>query len=454
MRTSLISAFVFLATLATFPATAQRAAPVTVARPDSPTAFTAAERAAAVTEIVRHVRERYVFPDRVAAIAARLEAGLASGRYDTESPAAFADRVTTDLREASNDHHMYLTYAPAEYAATLAAKAEGGNDAKANAALDSLWSRNARRSNHGLEDMRNLPGNVRYLHITGFQWIDDQTGAVYDAAMRFLRGGDALIIDLRGNGGGSHAAVRYLLSHFMDPDQLDITFLEAGKEPIQSRALNYLPAGRLKGKPLYVLIDKQVGSAAEAFAYDVQQFHLGTLVGATTAGAANNNEFSPVAPGFMLSCSYGRPVHPVSQSNWEGVGVAPDVAVEPQRALDAAQALALKTLTARTDADPADHADWEWARIAVEARMHPPALPVAKLRALSGRYGVQNVVLRDGALYWLRKDGSHRLTPLTADGLFSADGYDDHFRVRFLGNAMETQWNDEPAPTRWPRSGE
>jgi hypothetical protein len=437
--------------VAALPAAAQRAAPVTAARSETQLLLTAPQRAAAIAGILKLVSERYVFPDRVPAIAARLNEGLSSGRYDTDSPTAFAERVTADLRDASRDRHMYLNFAPAQFAAALAAPA--GSDAP-NPALDALWAREARRANHGLEEMRILPGNVRYLRISGFQWVEDRTGAAYDAAMRFLGEGDAILIDLRGNGGGSHAAVRYLLSHFMDGDALDITFLQAGKEPIQSRTLEYLPAGRLKGRPLYVLIDKRTGSAAEAFAYDVQQFRLGTLVGATTGGAANNNAFFPVAPGFMFSCSVGMPLHPVSKSNWEAVGVAPDVASEPDRALEVAQSLALAALLGRAGGDAADRADWEWARAAVAARLNPPQVPAAKLRPLAGRYGPQQIVWRDGALYFVRRSGQQvRLLPLTADGLFTVEGFDDHFRIRLTGEAMETQWNDEPAPTRLTRSG-
>lgn len=406
------------------------------------------QRAAAVVAIVKKVTDRYVFPDRVPTIVGRLNEGLTSGRYDTDNPVEFAARVTEDLRAASHDRHMYLNYAPDE--STAASAGTGGGDDSPE--LEAFREREAHRDNHGLAEMKILPGNVRYLRITGFEWVEDQTGMAYDGAMRFLRDGDAVIIDLRGNGGGSHAAVRYLISHFMDGDALDITFLEAGKEPIQSRTLEYLPAGRLKGKSLYVLISHQVGSAAEAFAYDVQQFHLGTLVGATTSGAANNNELSPIAPGFMLSCSFGRPSHPVSKSNWEGVGVTPDVAIEPAQALEAAHALALATLLKRTDANPSDRADWAWARPAVDARLHPPAWPAAKLRALSGLYGDQRIAWRDGALYYVRRNGqAARLILLTEDGLFTVEGYDDHLHIRLSDDAMERQWNDEPAPTRLPR---
>jgi hypothetical protein len=436
--------------LLSFPAAAQRAAPTAVAQAQSPVSLTSIQRNAIVESIVAKISERYVFPDRVPAVVAKLKQGLASGRYDTSNPNGFAALVTEDLRAASADRHMYLDFAPAQFAA---ASADNGGDGD-SPELRKLWDRQARRDNNGLTEMRILPGNVRYLRISGFEWIEDQTGAAYDAAMRFLRDGDAVIIDLRDNGGGSHSAVRYLLSHFMDGDQLDMTFLETGQEPIQSRTLENLPAGRLKGKPLYILTNKRVGSAAEAFAYDVQQFHLGTLVGEVTAGAANNNEFWPIAPGFMLSCSHGRPVHPISKSNWEGVGVKPDVASTAETALDVAHSLALATLLARPGSDPADRAAWAWARPAIEARLHPAAaLSQTRLRSLAGQYGDQKILWRDGALHYLRRNG--QLAPmimLDQGGLFTVDGLDDQLHVRLDGTTMEIQWIDEPLPTILSRS--
>lgn len=437
-----------LACLAGSPVLAQRAAPVAVARTEAAAPLTAAQRTAAVAAIIGAVESRYVFPDRVPAIRDRLTEGLAAGRYETADPGAFAERITTDLRASSGDGHMYLNNAPAQYAAALTSD----GDTLDNPALQAIWAEAARRNNHGLTEMRILPGNVRYLRISGFEWVNDRTGSVYDDAMRFLREGDAVIIDLRGNGGGSHAGVRYLLSHFMAGDQLDITFLEAGKDPIQSRTLEHVPAGRVIGKPLYVLISPQVGSAAEAFAYDVQQFHLGTLVGGTTAGAANNNTFIPIAPGFMLSVSYGRPVHPVSGGNWEGTGVSPDVAVDPATALDTAVSLALTGLMARTDADPVDRAGWQWAQTGAEARLHPVTVEAARLELLAGTYGGRTILFEDGGLVWRRMNGQKvKLVPMTADGLFSAEGYDDRLRMRLTGDALEMQWIDDPAPSRFSR---
>ncbi|KRA64783.1 peptidase S41 [Caulobacter sp. Root655] len=420
---------------------AEQAAPDVLSRTD---------RDAALTAIAAAVRASYVFPEKDAAIVARLEKARQDGRYDMEDAGVFAERVTEDLRAASGDRHMYMLYNPAQYAAaTSASPADGAAMSQSGAAA--FERRAAVRDHHGLVAQEILPGNIRYLKVAGFEWIQDETGAVYDSALRFLKDGDAVIIDVRGNPGGTHQAVRYLVSHFMDPDVLELTFLEGGQAPKQSWTLDHLPAGRLKGKPLYVLIDGNTGSAAEAFAYDVQQFKLGELVGAKTAGAANNNKFVPVAPGFMLSVSFGRPVHAVSQANWDGTGVAPTIEVASARALETAQSLALTRLAAAPGASPEALAEYAWARITVDAALKPVSIPPSRLKAWAGPYGEVTISLRDGKLWMARAERPLRsLTPLTADGLFAVDG-SDRLRARFTDTGMETLWRGDPDARVYPR---
>lgn len=321
------------------PALAQMTPPVveTKAR-----ALTVAERASAVDAVLKVVDEQYVFPERRAVIRKAVRAAQAKGRYDIADAAGFAERLSQDLAAAARDGHLYVRYDPDQFAAA-SQPADPGEES----AQDALWDARFRTVNYGLTEQKVLPGNIRYLKISMFGWVHDEAGLAYDGAMRFLKGGEAAIIDLRGNGGGSHDAVRYALSHFMAPDKLLITFLEAGQAPDPSRSLTHLPAGRMIGKPLYVLIDHKTASAGEEFAYSAQQFHLGKLIGQTTAGGANNNRFIPIAPGFVFSVSYGRPVHPATGGNWEGIGVKPDIEVPSDQALEQAQALARATAAAK-----------------------------------------------------------------------------------------------------------
>ena len=422
---------------------------ITGANAQEPVRLSAKQRDAALAAIRKEFQEGYVFPEMRPKIIERLDASQRAGNYDTDDPMQFSDRITRDLREVSDDRHLSLRVNPAAYAA-----AKSGPEG--DAGQEAYYRRMAERSNHGLGEMKILPGNIRYLRITGFHWINDETGAAYDAAMRFLQAGDAIVIDVRNNGGGSHGAVRYLVSHFMDPDTLELSFLEGSNAPIQSRTLEYLPTGRLKEKPLYVLIDGQTASAAEAFAYDVQQFHLGELIGAKTVGAANNNKLVPIAPDFILSVSYGRPLHAVSGGNWEGNGVAPDVDVPPSQALEVAQEHALQRLLQARDLSPEQQREYAWAQVGVAARLHPATVDGDALAALAGSYRGGRapepieVAQREGALWLtLPRRPSARLTPLTGD-MFAVDGYET-LRVRLDGARLEMLWLDEETPRVYSR---
>jgi hypothetical protein len=404
------------------------------------------ERSAVISSMEATIRSEYVFPEKSAGIIQRLEQARKSGRFAVDDAGLLAQRITQDLAAASADRHLYLLYDPARYA--LETQAPPGTSRETDA-YDRLVSL---RDNSGLTEMKILPGNIRYLKISRFGWIADTTGQAYDSAMSFLSGGDAIIIDLRGDPGGDSAAVRYLVSHFLPPGTLECTFLAGTNAPQQSRTLDYLPAGRIKDKPLYVLIDGNVGSAAESFAYDVQQFQLGELVGARTGGAANNNKFVAIAPGFMLSVSYGRPVHAVSGTNWEGVGVEPSVSVLPAQALVTAERLALLRLKQASGSSADRIADYDWALGGIDAQLQPPSLSPDQLQRFTGHYGRVTIELQDGALNMLRTGRpTARLVALNSDGLFSVDG-SDLFRVRFAADSIQLLFQGDPAPPTFART--
>lgn len=408
-------------------------------------AATPPEHAAALQAIITAFEEQYVFPEMRPRIVQHLKDADRSGRYDTQDATEFAERITADLQKVSGDKHLWLSVDPAGYAAAISAGDESARE-------QALWQRAAVREHHGLTEMKVLSGNVRYLRVSRFDWLNDQTGAAYDRAMSFLKDGDAVIIDLRGNGGGSHSAVRHLVSHFMDGDVLEMTFLEGSKPPVQSRTHEHLPAGRLKGMPLYVLIDLSSASAAEAFAYDVQQFKLGELVGGKTVGAANNNTLLPVAPQFILSLSYGRPVHPASNTNWEGVGVTPNVAADSTQALEVAHSLALKRLSEQDGVSEENLLEYTWARDAVEASLHPVTITKDRLQRLAGSYGSYKVEFRDGVLWLIRRDRAPaRMSPMTADGLFSVERINS-VRVKLTGKTLEVLRPGQPQPQVLPRT--
>jgi len=89
-------------------------------------------------------------------------------------------------------------------------------------------------------------------------------------------------------------------------------------------------------KPIYILTSRRTFSCAEAFAYDLQNLHRATIIGETTGGGAHLVGSENISNGFTGLIPYARAVSPVTGTNWEGVGVKPDIAISADSSLDAA----------------------------------------------------------------------------------------------------------------------
>src|SRR5690606_34087222 len=111
----------------------------------------------------------------------------------------------------------------------------------------------------------------------------------------------------------------------------------AEERPRQLWTWAHVPGKRYLDKPLYILTSRRTFSGAEEFAYDLKNLKRATIVGDTTGGGANPGGTRMVAPRFEMFIPVGRVTSPVTGTNWEGVGVIPDLAVAPAKALLTAQ---------------------------------------------------------------------------------------------------------------------
>ncbi len=396
---------------------------------------------AVVAEVRRILTERYVLPERRPALDAILARGLASGRYDVREPVALAERINADLDTAGNDRHLNFNYNPQQAEMLAAGRRESEPDTGA-------FEREARANNHGVKALRVLPGNVRYLDYDAFLWIGPESAAALETAMRFLAGGDAVVIDLRRNGGGSPDAVQYMISHFLPPDRPLVTFHMNGQpSPDRLSTLAELPAGRMVGKPLYVLTSGGTASAAEEFTGHVGGYRIGELVGETTAGAGFRNELVPIAGAYVLSVSVGRAVLASTGRDWEAVGLAPTIRTDVAGALNVAHAHALRRLASATAPDERPRIAAIADAIAARTEGRAPALPAA---AYAGSYGERTIVAEDGRLYYRR--GTRPRTALIALGgnRFALDS-DPAYRLDFQiagGRAAAFEMGTVGAPSQ------
>jgi len=301
----------------------------------------AATRRAIVDSLVIQVPRHYVFPDRGKAAAQAIRKRFDRHEYDKITSAQeFADSLTRHLRAVTHDLHLrvHYRYEPLPV----------GGDDEPTAAERAADLAQERLLNFGFDKAQRLPGNVGYIELRSFSdYPEAQPTAL--AAMQFLGNCDALIFDLRRNGGGSPNMIATLLTYLVEPDR-HLHFNDfyqrrpEGDVTEQWWTSPSVPGSRFAGKPVYVLTSPLTGSAAEEFAYDVQTHKLGTLVGAVTAGGANPGGLFRLNEHFAAFIATGRAINPVTKTNWEGVGVQPDVAVKPEDAVREAHVKAIMAL--------------------------------------------------------------------------------------------------------------
>jgi hypothetical protein len=398
---------------------------------------------AVVAEVRKVLAERYVLPERRPALDAVLAEGLSSGRYKVTDPTQLASLVNADLERVGRDKHLSFSYSPQSAAMASAPPNQPGPN-------NSMFERMVRGRNHGIRELKVLPGNVRYMDYRGFEWIGADTAAALDNAMNFLAGGDAIVIDIRRNGGGSPAAVQYITSHFMEAGKPLMTFHMNGQaSPDTTATLAELKAPRMIGKPLYVLTSDSSASAAEEFAGHVAGYKLGELVGENTAGAGFRNAMVAIGGGFNLSVSVGRAVLASTGKDWEAVGHAPTIATPVANALDVAHAHALRRLapTAPEGARPQMLALADG--LAARSERRSPALP---LTAYAGKYGERAVILEGGDLYYQRGAGMLQRLVALGGNRFGFDE-DPAFRVEFAAAADGRTTAMELAPAGQPPQG-
>ncbi|WP_332772610.1 S41 family peptidase [Phenylobacterium sp.] len=367
--------------------------------------------------IAAAIQQEYFDESKGRRIADELRAEAAKGAYDgLKDPRDFAGALTERLKP--QDGHFQVSWSPSQAGAP---DRPAFDPAKAAAA--------ARRINYGFRAVQVLPGNIGYIDLRQFAHFegDGPARAAADAAMALIAGTDAVIVDLRFNGGGSPAMVGYLASWFVPPGA-DIynTFKSRGPDTYERPTAEIRGARRLE-VPLYILVSGRTGSAAESFAYTLQAARRATIVGDHSAGGANPGGVNPIGDGLQVFVSSGSPVNPITGANWEGTGVVPDVEASPDQALVRAQILALRRIAQAPLAEPAA-TEVRWI---LEALDKPRPTGPTVLARYAGDYGPYAVTLAGDRL--VLRQGRRpptALDPLAEPGLFAVDGAPT-WRIRF-----------------------
>jgi Peptidase family S41/N-terminal domain of Peptidase_S41 in eukaryotic IRBP len=289
-----------------------------------------------VNEIVDHLLSGlgdYVFPEVAEKLQSQIREHQSEYRAISDSN-ALAARLTQDLRAIGHDNHLTVSFGE-----ELGVQKEPTPAEKEHARAFDL------ANGHGIRSGRRLPGNIGYVDLAYFS-PDPDAGTAVAAAMQLVSGTDALIVDLRRNGGGSGETATALLSYFFEePTQLSSIVERKNGQTVERQkwTMPYVAGPRYLGKPVFILVGPRTHSAAELCAYDLKNTHRATVVGEHTAGDANSSTGEiALGYGFSAYIGNGQTRSPITHSNWQGTGVAPDVATTANDALVAAYKQSLK----------------------------------------------------------------------------------------------------------------
>jgi hypothetical protein len=309
-----------------------------------------AMRVAAVDALVAKLNDHYVFPDKARQIEAVLRQRQHEGKYDGITDGEqLAKRLNDDIHGVVNDLHMEVEFDPAVVPADLALGPPPATQAEwdqstpfAKRLIVGVYRR---VSDLGVEKVDHLSPNIGYLQVSSFPppfFVDKK----YAAAMDKLADTDALIVDLRDNGGGAPQTVALLASYFVDQrTRLNDLWDRDTGIAIQQWTEDKLDGKRYGGKkPIVILTGPGTMSAGEDFAYTMQALKRATVIGAPTWGGAHPTRPYRLGDHFVAWIPNRRTISPITLSNWEGVGVKPDIAATPDKALEAAKDLLQRRL--------------------------------------------------------------------------------------------------------------
>jgi hypothetical protein len=292
----------------------------------------AAERQRVIDGVAAKLTEYYVYPEVAQKMNEAMMAHQKRGEYDAMTDGgAFAGRLTRDLREVSHDRHLRVDYSPFKLPPD-----QDGPNAQDLARMKAMME----HDNCGFEKLEILSRNIGYVK---FNMFGDPTicGPTVVAAMNFIAHTDAVIFDLRDNGGGDPKMVALIATYLFDrSEHLNDLYERKTDTTTQYWTQPFVPGTKLGDKPIYVLTSSRTFSGAEEFSYDLKNLKRATIVGETTGGGAHPVRGMRVDNHFMVGVPFARAVNPVSKADWEGKGVEPDVPAKAADALATAQKLA------------------------------------------------------------------------------------------------------------------
>jgi len=378
-----------------------------------------------VNKIAKILKENYIFPETAKKMDVFIKSQLKSGAYDSiDDPGKFAVTLTADLQSISKDKHLQVWFNPEE-AKRMMESQKNGRDSD----QEKRWNGQMKKENYGFKKVEHLSGNIGYVDFRNFA-SPEYSKETVASVMGFLANSDAIIFDLRMNGGGDPEGVRLICSYLFGdaPVHLNDLYFRPSDKTVEYWTLRKVDGKKMPDVPVYVLTSSYTFSGAEEFAYNLKNLKRAVIVGETTGGGAHPGDDEPVNSSFVMNVPSGRAINPITKTNWEGTGVTPDIPVKSEKALEMAEILALQKLAEKTK-DNVQKRSFLWMIESLQASIDPPAMDDDVMKNYAGTYGERAITFEGGKLFYQRKGRQKfQMTPISGDTFMFKEI--DYFRIR------------------------
>lgn len=282
-----------------------------------------------LTDSVSAVLSRtYVYPQKVAGIVQKLKTNLKNGAYNkVKSKRELGEQLAVDLLKASKDKHLKMGYVPG---AAIHDPVTASDSIEKKFQLNRL--KTSKENNFSFKKKEILPGNVGYLRWDDFDEFTEEALSTFDSSFQAVSRCKALIIDMRYNLGGNAALVDEIQNYFFERKTAMNHIITRQNDTIKRYSDPIKTSFKLT-MPVYILTSHVTFSAGEDFSYSLQQAKRAMVIGDTTGGGAHPVQFNSLGQGFVITVPARRAFNENSKTNWEGVGIIPNITVASDEAL-------------------------------------------------------------------------------------------------------------------------
>ena len=390
--------------------------------------LTPGTRMQVVDSLSSSLRKNYVFLDTAIKMGDYIKKRLKGGTYNAfTNPNQFAQALNADLHAVYDDRHLLIRYDP---------QMEKSLQDTSNTERDLRHGEDmhfAQQQNFGFRKIEILSGNIGYVYFDRFFSVNERSSETVNSVFSFLKNTNALIIDLRINGGGDPEMVKYICSYFFKTKTHINDLYERRKnktdqfwtEPVNN-------SDTFTSIPIFVLVSRHTFSGAEEFSYDLQSLHRATIIGETTGGGAHPVSPEMISNGFIGNIPFARAINPVTGKNWEAIGVKPDVQINADSALDAAT-LSYYDHQINTSRDSSTVKTIKWSRDMLNAKLHPFNTDTTTLKTYIGNYADRIITFENSRLYLKGSDNKKLKLIALSQTFFKLDNT-DNLKLEFLKN--------------------